>query len=145
MVALSITMAGVLAGCVGESTAPKGINDEGTESTPSIVGTWSLRTLNGSNLPFMIAQDGSFKIEIVSDILTVAAGSTFTEIRTLRSSDDGAAATEEYSDAGSYSISGKAVIFTFQSGSLPFKGTLNGHTLTLVLDGQQYVYQKQGF
>ena len=35
----------------------------------SVVGTWQLQTVNGQALPYVVAQSGSDKIEVTSDVL----------------------------------------------------------------------------
>ena len=109
----------------------------------SVVGTWQLQTVNGQALPYVVAQSGSDKIEVTSDVLTVAEGGAFTEITTIRVTSGGTVTTQSIPDAGSYSVNGTAVNFTFQSDGSSGTGTLSESTLTVATQGVSLVYKKQ--
>src|SRR6185436_17936516 len=59
----------------------------------SLAGTWNLQSINGSSLPFVIAQTGANKAELVSDVVTVVSTGSFTEITTVRSTINGQVTT----------------------------------------------------
>ncbi len=118
----------------GDSTAP---------TQTSVAGTWTLRTINGSGLPFTVVQVGADKVEITSDVLTVASGGAFTQLTTVRITEGGRVTTETIPDAGNYGLNGTAVSFTFNSDGSTGTGTLSGSTLTVASSGFSQVYQKQ--
>jgi hypothetical protein len=119
--------------CSGDSSGPD----------VSVVGTWQLQTVNGQGLPYLVAQSGADKIEVTSDVLTVAEGGAFTEITTIRVTSSGTVTTQSIPDAGTYTINGTAVNFTFQSDGSNGTGTLNESTLTVATQGVSLVYKKQ--
>jgi hypothetical protein len=109
----------------------------------SVAGTWNLQTVNGSNLPFVVAQTGTDKVELVSDVLTAVPTGSFTDITTIRNTVNGQVTTESEADAGSYTLNGTAVTFTFNSDGSTGTGSISGNTLTVSANGLAAVYKKQ--
>ena len=118
--------------------------DSPTQPTSSsVAGTWSLQTINGTGLPYIVAQTGSDKVEVTSDVLTVVGSGSFTQITQVRVTQNGQVSTQSIPDAGSYVLNGTAVTFTFNSDGSSGTGSLSGNTLTIAEDGFAYVYRKQ--
>jgi hypothetical protein len=115
----------------GDSTGP---ND-------SVAGTYSLRTVNGSNLPYIVVQIGADKVELTSDILTLSEAGSFTELTTFWTTTNGQVTTSTESDAGSFTLNGTAASFVFNSGTSG-TGTISGGTITVALSGFSFVYRK---
>jgi ABC-type Fe3+-hydroxamate transport system substrate-binding protein len=123
----------LLAGCGSDgSTAP---------TQASLAGTWSLSTINGSPLPFVLQASGP-KIEIMSDEFTVAANGTFTESTVARVTDGTTVSTITIPDNGTYTLNGTAAVFTFSDGSSG-TGTVSGNTFTVASGGYSQVYTKR--
>jgi hypothetical protein len=122
------------ASCGGDSTAP---------TTVSVAGTWNLQTINGTALPYVLEQTGADKTEITSDVFNVASTGSFTQTTTVRFTQNGAVTTQSVADAGSYTVSGTAVNFTFNSDGSTGTGSLSGNTLTVTSSGFAFVYKKQ--
>ena len=96
---LIVACLALISACGGDSsTAP---------TVANITGTWSLQTINGSSLPFVVAQTGANKVELTSDVLTIASTS-FTQTTTIRSTSNGQATTQSIADAGTYTLNGSA-------------------------------------
>jgi hypothetical protein len=118
-------------------------SDSPTQPTAtSVAGTWSLQTINGTALPYVVAQTGADKVELTSDVLTVVPSGSFTEITTLRVTQNGQVSTQSVPDAGSYTLNGTAVSFTFNSDGSSGTGSISGNTLTVTSDGIALVYKK---
>ena len=115
----------------GDSTGP---ND-------SVAGVYSLRTVNGANLPFVLIQVGADKVEITADVLTLTDAGSFTEITTIRTTTNGQVSTTTEADAGSYTRSGTAITATYNSGGTA-TGTIGGGTITVAFEGLSLVYRK---
>lgn len=120
--------------CSSDSTGP-------TEA--SVAGTWTLQSINGTNLPFVFAQTGANKAEITADVLTVTSSGSFTQITTVRITENGQVTTQTVPDAGSYVLNGTNVTFQFQSDGSIGTGTVSGGTLTVSTPGFSYIYKKQ--
>ena len=117
----------------------------GSDSTSpgnSVAGTYTLRTVNGANLPFTIFQFGSDKTEIISESVVLTEAGRFTQTGTLRVTTSGIANTVPYSDAGSYTLNGTAGTFTFDSDGSSGTGTIVNGTITVAYAGNSFVYRK---
>ena len=112
-------------------------------TTASLAGTWSLETINGVNLPYIAAQSGADKLEIISDVITAVASGSFTQMTQIRVTQNGQVSTQSVPDAGSYTLNGTAVTFTFNSDGSTGTGALSGNTLTVAEDGVALVYKKR--
>jgi hypothetical protein len=125
---LALTLA-----CSNDSTAP----------TPaSVAGSWNLQSVNGTALPFVVTQTGTNKVEITADVLTATSSGSFTEITTLRTTQNSVATIQTGSDAGSYVLNGNNVTFQFQSDGSVGSGTISGSTLTVSEAGLSLIYKK---
>jgi hypothetical protein len=118
-------------------------SDDSTGPETSVAGTWTLQTVNGFDLPYVVAQSGGDKVEVTADVLTVADGGAFTELTTIRVTTGGVATTQSVPDAGTYTVNGTAVTFHFQSDGSSGTGTLTGNTLTVATQGVSLLYRKQ--
>ena len=59
--------------------------DSPTQPTPaSVAGVWNLQTVNGSGLPFILAQLENDKVELTDDVLNVSENGTFTQLTHFR-------------------------------------------------------------
>lgn len=124
----------VLTACGGDSgTGP---------SRATLVGTYNLTSVNGSGLPFT-AQASNPKVEILSDQIVADAGGLFTENGSYRVTDAGTVTTTPITDAGTYVITGTAVVFRFNSDGSTGTGTISGNTFTVADNGLSFVYTKQ--
>lgn len=116
--------------CGGDSTLP---------TQASVAGTWNLSTINGSALPFTV-QATNPKIEYLNDQLIVSANGTFTQTANFRVTNNGVVANQPLVDSGSYTLSGTAATFRFNSDGSTGTGTISGNTLTVAQSGYSYVY-----
>lgn len=121
--------------------------DIGGCSSPSephagIEGVYSLQTINGSSLPYLIAQIGADKDEITGSSLTIAAGGSFTLTISVRHTRNGVTTTESPSGVGTWSQTGSAVTLTPSTGSGALTGSMSGNTLTIVDEKATWVYRK---
>ncbi len=84
---------------------------------PTVNGTYDLKILNGSNLPFTLREEGeeAQEVEITSIVIT-AANDSFTELTTLRVTKNGQSITQTRSDAGWCIVNGNKVAFVYRSG-----------------------------
>lgn len=118
-------------------------SDSPTQPRASVVGTWNLQTIDGSALPYLVAQTDSEALELMSDVLTFDANGTFTQLSQIRVTQDGQASTESFSDGGSYALNGTAVTFTFDGDGSIGTASLAVNTLSLASAGFALVYKKQ--
>ena len=108
----------------------------------SVAGTWELQSVNGSALPFVVAQTPSSKVEVMGDVITALSSGTWTEILEVRSTQNGQSTTQSVTDAGSFTMNGTSVTFVASDGSSG-SGFVTGNTFTLSMDGFARVYKKK--
>ena len=120
----------------------------GTDTTApatsvSIVGTWTLQSVNGASLPYLMDQSGADKSEMTSDVLTFLATGQFTEIAQVRLTSGGQVTTTSVPQAGTYAANKGTVVLTFAGSDTQARGTQTGATLAVAINGLAFVYQKQ--
>lgn len=130
---LALALSSVVACHGSDTTAP----------AASLAGTWNLTTVNGAPLPFT-AQAANPKIEVLNDQIVGTAAGTFTENGSLRITDaTGAVSSQPIVDSGTWTGSGTAVSFRFDSDGSTGTGTITGNTFTVAGNGYSNVYIKQ--
>ena len=114
-----------------------------TPTQDSLAGTWNLTTVNGSPLPYMIPQFGTTKREVLADVLTITAPNTFTEVTTVRSTQNGITTTITVTDSGTYEFTSYTVTLSFQSSGSIGSGTLSGRKMSIITSGVAFTFEKQ--
>lgn len=120
-------------------------DDDAAGPSASIEGTYTLRTINGSPLPFVLEEEAGLKAEVLSSTLTLQPSGTFTQLARVRVTFGGSATTEEQASTGTYTQSGNNITLTetFEGEVSTFAGVWNGsNQLTFTDDGFILVYQK---
>src|SRR5579862_988194 len=123
----------VVMGCSGEATGP----------AASIVGSWSLSTINGAGLPELLFQNASGTTEFTDDAFTFTSGLQYFELGHVRNMlTGGGSTTTAQGDTGTYTYSTATgtLIFTSMIGEGVDTATVVGSKLTLVFQGKTYVY-----
>ena len=118
-------------GC-GDSTSPN-----------SIAGAYTLRTIDGNQLPFTFDSDEDGTYEIVSDVLTLEANATFSEESVVRTTDpDGSVTTDRTTTTGRWTVSGPRLTLLNDDGDTTSGTVSGGTTITFVSGGYTGVYTK---
>ena len=114
-------------------------SDSGTNpNNAAIDGTYTLRTVNGSPLPFTI-QSGTTSLTLTKDVITVGSNGSWTESMNYSQTVNGQTSTGTIADGGTWTRAGNAVEFDSQvSGTVAYSGTFANGTLTLN-DGSGFV------
>src|SRR5687768_7635136 len=118
------------AACGGDSTGP----DEG-----SIVGSYTLRTINGQNLPYTTLSAGVNTAEVLSSSLSLNTDGTFREERSVRRTHQGVPVTEAEMKFGTYTSTGSGVTFSVTTGA-QVSGKRGGGSITFVEEGFTFVF-----
>lgn len=125
--------------CGGNATSPT--------FSGCLCGSWILQTVNGSPLPYTIAQVGTTKTEITGvwynfypdlNPLDLSRGS-FVEWTNFRDTQDGHVSSRGTTDSGSFSLNGEAVTVVRQRDGSIGLGFLSGDTLRMVVNGFAFV------
>src|SRR5215208_2917095 len=114
-----------------------------TPTQDSLAGKWNLTAVDGNALPYEVLHAGSNKQEVVADVLTITAPNTFTEITTVRNTENGQVTTQTITDSGIYEFNSYVVTFHFQSNGSTGAGTLTGRTMQVATSGISFTYKKE--
>lgn len=102
-------------------------------------GAYALRTVNGSNLPFIMPGNG---MEILGDTLKLYEGFTYSETIVSRSTVNGQPVTTTTNLSGPYVVSLGAIVFNSNSGAPTRTAKLTANRITFVEVGLTWVYSK---
>ena len=115
----------------------------GPPTPASVAGRYSLKTVNGAPLPFLIGQVGTSKSEVLADVLVLSANGTFLQTSTIRNTTDGVATTSSSSEPGTFTLTGSTAKFVFDIDGSFGTGTIADRTLTLSGNGFVTIYNKE--
>ncbi len=134
MILCSLVLAGVAACGGSDSTSP----------TVSIVGTWNLKTINGTNLPYSFppSQNGTVAT-VTADQLVLSANGTYSDVTNLRLVNGGTTQTQSVTELGTYTSANGSLTFNDQTDGITYQGSVSGSVLTEIVNGLTQVYQKQ--
>ncbi len=113
----------------------------GTGGT-SIFGTYALQTIDGTSLPFVLIQIGNDKIEVSAGSVRLNSDNTYSISISLRLTTAGTVTTETDTGAGTFTASGSTIQFSPGDGSNAFTGSISGNTLTIIDEGDTFVFGK---
>lgn len=136
-VALGFTLA-----CSGDSTGPGG-------SGNSVTGTYTLRTINGTAVPVVLAQVPGYSLRIMSATLTLNSPNTFSSVGTYQETTGSTTVTVSQTCTGTYTLTGTSIAFAEAfSANTDCGGDYNGswdgsRKVTVALDATvQAVFEK---
>jgi hypothetical protein len=119
-------------GCLGD----------GMTGSSTVTGAYTLRTVNGSPLPYTIAGSGTARTEIIDDVITLYEGGTYAESGHSRTTLNGQVANASNIETGSYSLFGTSVTLRSSDGGRTRMPTIDGNTMTIVESGMTAVFTK---
>ena len=122
----------LLAGLVLSATACGGGDSSGPAS---IAGTYTLQTVNNAPLPFTTSQDATYKAEILSWVVTLNEDRSYSFVFRGQSTDNGQTTVNTITSTGTYTVSGSTVDMFDPVDNSNLSATVNGNTLTIVIDG----------
>jgi hypothetical protein len=109
----------------------------------TVVGSWSLQSIGGATLPFLLDQLGDDKIELMEAALTTTANGAFVSTSVERTTIAGQATSRSFSEDGNYTTDGAAITFTFSSDGASVTGIIRGDSLTFAESGSVVVYRRR--
>jgi hypothetical protein len=127
--AFLLTLVLALAAC--DSTGPDA----------TVTGSYTLRTANGSNLPFVVQQILNDRVEITSGGLDLDGDHTFTATFGVRTVQSGTTSNTTETESGTWAQTGNQLSFTFPDGSVD-TGVSSDDQITIVSNGVSFVYRK---
>ena len=82
-----------------------------------LLGTWSLQSVSGQSLPYILEQDATVKIELTGETVTLLASGRQTMVTSFRVTDGGVVSTESVPASGNYTVNGSKLLLTFDNDS----------------------------
>lgn len=108
----------------------------------TVFGTYTLRTVNGSSLPFTVSGSGTTKSEIVADTIFLYEGFTFAEQGHYRNTVNGTATAQLVTDRGSFGLLGNSISFFSADGSPVRTYVIDASTMHVVKPGLTLDFKK---
>jgi hypothetical protein len=117
-------------------------NNDGLTGSTTVNGKYTLRTINGSALPYTVAGTGANKTEVLGDTITLYEGFTYARSAHSRVTVNGQASEVTAAESGSYNIFGTSITLTPGNGGTGTLVLVSGNTMTLSTSGFVYVFRK---
>ena len=127
---LSLLASLVVLSC-GDSTGPN-----------RLVGTWRLQTVSGQPLPFTLEQDGTRKVELTGETITLLASGKQTMVTSFRVTEAGTVLVESIPAPGSYTVNGSTLTLTFDEDESVYTAFVNGDSMTIDDIGLTFTYRR---
>ena len=108
-----------------------------------LLGTWRLETVSGQPLPFILEQDGTRKVELTGETVTLLASGRQTMVTSFRVTENGNVFTESIPAPGNYTVTGSTLLLTFDSDEDTYTAIVNGETMTIDDIGLTFVYRRE--
>jgi hypothetical protein len=110
---------------------------DGMTGSSTVTGSYTLRTVNGSNLPYTVTGTG---IEIVDETITLHEGFTYIRSGHTRTTTNGQLTTTN--DSGTYGLQGTSITFNSNAGGQGTPALIDGNKMTIVKSGITSVFRK---
>lgn len=114
---------------------------DGVSGPGSVAGTYTLQSVNGGPLPFVIFDESGYKLEITAASYVLTGAGTFTNSASYRETESGAVTTSTETLAGRYTVSASTVTFTDADGEV-YSATVIDGTLVFSDEGLSAVFVK---
>ena len=108
-----------------------------------LLGTWRLETVSGQSLPFILEQDGTRKVELTGETVTLLASGRQTMVTSFRVTQNGNVFTESIPATGNYTVSGSTLLLTFDNDEDEYTAIVNGDKMTIDDIGLTFVYRRE--
>ncbi len=119
-----------------------GTGNDGTDEE-SITGTYTLQSIDGDPLPWVLLQVGADMIEVIAGSVTLNEDMTCSDIGTFRiTTITGNVTTNAVIDLCTYTIDGGALTLTSVADNTVTSGSIVGSALTLTNAGFVLIYRK---
>lgn len=125
------------------TTACSGLDTTAPSSTASVIGNWSLQTVNDAQLPYLMDRSGADKSELTADTFTLIGSGQFTQVSQVRVTSAGQVTTQPVLQAGAFTSNKGAVSVLFAGSTEAIQGSVSATTLALPINGFAFVYKKQ--
>jgi hypothetical protein len=108
-----------------------------------LLGVWRLETVSGQSLPFVLEQDGAFKVELTGETVTLQNAGRQTMVTSFRVTDGGIVSTESIPASGNFTVNGSTLVLTFDNDPETYTAIVNGDLMTIEDIGLTFVYRRE--
>jgi hypothetical protein len=115
-------------------------SDDDIAGSSSTTGAYTLRTVNGSSLPYTVVTGTSAGTVVVDDVITLFQGGTFAGTRHFRATANGTLETR--AETGTYTLFGTSISLRVNETGLTKVAIGDGVSMTFVEQGLTLVYRK---
>ena len=119
-----------------------GCFDDFSTGVGTVTGTYTLRTINGSALPYTINVDASTQNVIVDDMITLFSGGSYSRTQHANTTVGGQTTSETNTESGAYLLVGTSVTLNPSPTGRSTITTIDGRTMTLVESGITWTFMK---
>jgi len=116
-------------------------NDYVTE-TGTITGAYTLRTINGSALPYTINVDATTQKDVIDDMITLFSGGSYSRTQHAHTTVSGQTTSQTNTESGAYLLVGTSVTLNPSPAGRSTVTTIEGRTLTIVESGITWTFMK---
>ena len=127
---LSLLVSVVLVSC-HDATSPE-----------DLLGTWRLESVSGQPLPYILEQEGTRKVELTGETVTLITSDRQTMVTFFRVTDKGNVFTESVPAPGNYTVNGSTLLLTFDADEDTYTAIVTGDTMTIDDIGLRFVYRR---
>jgi hypothetical protein len=107
-----------------------------------LLGTWRLQSVSGQSLPYILEQDGTRKVELTGETVTLLASGRQTMVTFFRVTDGGNVFTESVPAPGNYTVNGSTLLLTFDEDEDTYTAIVKDDTMTIDDIGLTFVYRR---
>ena len=129
-----------LAGLLLIAAIACGSDSSTSEPDVQMTGTWSLQSVNGGALPYLVQTTPS-KIELLSDVFVMATGG-FVETSIVRTTTGTSITLDTARDVGTYTVKGSATTFMWASDGSSAVVAVTGNTFTAKSGSTSFIYSR---
>ena len=108
-----------------------------------LLGTWRVETVSGQSLPFILEQNGTRKVELTGETVTLLASGRQTMVTSFRVTENGNVFTESIPAPGNYTVNGSTLLLTFDNDDDEYTAIVNGNTMSIDDIGLTFVYRRE--
>ncbi|HUQ19991.1 MAG TPA: lipocalin family protein [Gemmatimonadaceae bacterium] len=116
-------------------------SDTTTPKDP-LLGTWSLVTVSGQPIPYILEQDATRKVELTGETITLLATGRQTMVTSFRVTDHGIVSLENVPSPGKYTVNGSTVTISFDTDPDIYAAIVTGDTMRIDDIGLTFIYRR---
>jgi hypothetical protein len=120
-----------------------GVSCKDAAGPDDLTGIWRLERVSGQPLPFLLEQNGAFKVELTGETVELLASGRQTMVTSFRVTDGGVVTNESVPAPGNYTVNGSTLLLTFDNDTDTYTAIVNGDLMTINDIGLTFVYRRE--